>query len=134
MSLTKKRERIEHANELIKVISNHGRRFFYFAKANRVARIEMVSGHLYFRDDYTDEAVHIHKNFSNRNFSHGGTLRSLVEKMADYIRTGERLSIRWIGPDPGFTKGNIWGYSEDEIIKTRDAALKLAIIKQPEAA
>lgn len=128
MSIIKKRGRVEHANTLIKIISDYDRRFFYNAQANRVAQFEIIKGHIYFRDDYTNKLIHVHKNFYNINFSHGGTLRDLVENMANYIRTGEHLSIKHIGPELAFSNQNIWGYSQRSIDDVRMLALGIPII------
>lgn len=118
--------RIEHVNALIKTISTYGRRFFYNANNNAVA--EMVIGldnHIYFIDDYTMKAVYVAYNGRWRGFSHGGTLRDLIRELAHYIRTGEQLSIDWIGPERiRITDGNIWGYASDEMNKCRAEALK----------
>lgn len=116
-------ERLAHVNDLIKTISDHGRRFFYNERNNRVARMLMgPRGHLYFQDDYTGKAIYVAYQGHWRGFSHGGTLKSLVERLAAYVRTGDCLSIDWIGPER-FDQSNIWGYAPDAIARCRAAAL-----------
>jgi hypothetical protein len=124
-----KAERLEHVNALIKIISDHGRRFFYNEQNNHVARMLIgPKGHLYFQDDYTGKAIYVAYQGRWSGFSHGGTLKALVERLAEYVRTGSCLSIDWIGPER-FDQSNIWGYSEDEIAKCRSAALVNSAVK-----
>lgn len=120
-----KAERLVHVNALIKTISDYGRRFFYSEKNNVVAKLSIWrDGHIYFIDDYTLKAVYTAYHGRWSGFSHGGTLRSLIEALANYVRTGNRLSIDWIGPERMcITDGNIWGYAPDEIAKCRAEAL-----------
>jgi len=118
-----KDERLAHANALIKTISSYGRRFFYNARHNRVAEMVIApKGHIHFIDDYSGNAIYVAYNGHWRGWSHGGTLRDLVKRLAEYIRTGEPLSINWIGPQR-FDDSNIWGYAEEEMAKCRAEAL-----------
>lgn len=119
-------ERLAHANALIKVISDHGRRFFWNHKTNRVACIEMdARGRLWWIDDYKATRVSMEKIGGHEHrwygFSHGGTLKDLVRNMRDYIKTGERISLYHIAQD-------CWGYSPEGKFKTREAAKELPII------
>lgn len=113
MSATIKEQRAAHANALIDVIARHGRRFFYNQRHQRNARIELRNGRVYFIDDYSGKAIYTHRTtFENRwrGFSHGGTLRSLIEQLRDYIMNGTLLS-RWvIAPAYAASDGDIWGY------------------------
>jgi hypothetical protein len=132
-----KQERANHANALIAVIGKHGRRFFYNQPHNRLAHFEVdARGKVWFHDDYSAKRIYTHKTgFSARwrGFSHGGTLRSLVEAMRDYICTGTTLEPGWIGLERSFTESNIWGYPEEDMRACRAEALSLPIIKQPNA-
>lgn len=117
-----KAERLRHVNDLIKTISDHGRRFFFNERKGTVARMLIgPKGHLFFQDDYTGKAIYVAYSGRWNGFSHGGTLKGLVERLAQYVRTGSRLSIDWIGPER-FDQSNIWGYAQDEIEKCRAAA------------
>jgi hypothetical protein len=131
-----KQTRTEHANELIRVIAKHGRRFFYNAQHDRTARLEVDErGKVWFHDDYSGKRIYTHKSgFSSRwkGFSHGGTLRSLVEAMRDYICTGQTLPPGWIGLERHFTVGNVWGYAAADMAACRAEALVLPIISKPE--
>ncbi|MGX6999856.1 hypothetical protein [Caballeronia sp. KNU42] len=131
-----RQQRVEHANALIRVISDHGRRFFYNETANRIARIEIDGrGRVWFIDDYKGSRIYTHATvFGNhwRGFSHGGTLRSLVESMRDYIMTGKQIG-RWrIATERSFTDGDIWGYGPDAAKAVRAAAFELPIMAPEE--
>ncbi len=122
-----KLERLAHVNALIKVISDHGRRFFYNGTNNRIAMLYMAdSGRLYWIDDYNGKHIYTgtvegyeHKW---RGFSHGGTLRDLVQQMVLYVQKGVKIRRYYIAPDH-------WGYDTDAMLNTRDAAFKLPIIE-----
>jgi len=123
-----RRERMAHANELIKAISEHGRRFFWNADAKRVARIEMDDRNkLWWIDDYKGSRIYMDKiggyEHRWRGFSHGGTLQSLAIKMRIYIKAGERIHLDYIAQ-------SCWGYDAEAALATRKAAALLPIIKQ----
>ena len=128
-------DRVAHANALIKVISDHGRRFFWNDPDKRVAKLELDQrGKVWWVDDYRGTRVCIEKmggdEHSWRGFSHGGTLKQLVQMMRDYIKTGKQLPIWYICPGrltPG--NANIWGYDGEAAAATIEAARKLPIIK-----
>lgn len=130
--MSTKQERVEHANQLIQAIAKYGRRFFYDKRHDRVAHIELRRGRVYFVDDYTGKAIYTHETiWTNRwrGFSHGGTLRSLIERMRDYIMAGEQIPIGFIAPSYyDDTKGNIWGYDSLEAYKLRTEAMGMPII------
>lgn len=146
-----KQTRLEHANALIKIISSHGRRFFWhggvqkwdavaqknvLVPADRLARFELEKGRLYFVDDYTEKAILLPRpNWGRgdwRGFSHGGTLRSLVEAMSNYIRLGTRVPrwqivIKQLG-ESGLER-NVWGYDPKPAEAVRAEAYQLPIVE-----
>jgi hypothetical protein len=62
-----------------------------------------------------------------RGFSEGGTLRSLVEQLRDYIRTGKQVHPQSFGPWPQwYCDGDLWGYGDD-MQQVRDKAISLEI-------
>ena len=125
--MSTKFERLDQVNDVIRAISNHGRRFFWNEKNKRVAEMLIgPRGHLFFRDDYSGELVYIAYKHNWRKFSHGGTLRQLVEGFADYIRTGDTLHPGNIGLEREWTDGDVWGYGADAI-----AAVKAELIDSP---
>lgn len=124
-SLAEKHQRALHINDLIETISKYGRRFFYNSKFDRIAGMAVNQrGQIFFFDDYTGKAIYVAYSGRWRGFSHGGTMRDLVLRFADYIRTGKQLGIWFIGPERiRLTDGNIWGYSAEEMGKCRSEAL-----------
>lgn len=120
---TERLERIKHVNDLIKVISDHGRRFFWNAKDQRVARMEMdARGRLWWIDDYRGARVSIEKIGGHehrwKGFSHGGTLMSLVQALRHYVKTNDPISMYSIAPD-------CWGYDAEAQAATKQAALSI---------
>lgn len=126
-----KQQRVAEVNAVIKAISNHGRRFFYyggskrrqpdgslkFEPADRIGYIELRRGMVYFVDEYTQKAVYTHNTAIQsgwNGFNHGGTLRRLVEDFRDYIMTGQQVHPYFIGL-PREDGSFIWGYTKMEI-------------------
>lgn len=126
--MSTKLERVEHANALIQVIAAHGRRFFYCESKDRTAHIELdARGRVRFIDDYTGKPIYTHYRYDWRGFSNGGTLRSLVEDMRDYIMCGDYIP-RWKIAIPRNDGSNIWGYSKEAAEAVRVAAFSLPIM------
>lgn len=127
-------ERVEHANALIKVLSEHGRKFFEHKGA--IATLELdKNGKVWVVDEYTKARVYTHYRGHWYGFNHGGTLRDLVCAMRDYIVKGKQLSIEWIAPTRWNPEnGDIWGYGKEAATAVRAAAAQLPIIKQGEQA
>jgi len=133
-----KAERVEHANALIRVIASHGRRFFYYEKGDRYARMELdAGGRVWFVDDYSEKRVYTQQRAYNRwrGFTHGGTMRSLVECLRDYITRGEKVPCwRIATPQLGDSPDDIWGYGPDAAAAVREAAFALPIMaRDPKA-
>lgn len=127
--LQQKVERLEQVNALVTVISTYGRRFFYNATNDRIAQMVIgKGGHLYWVDDYTRKPIYIAREDHWRYFSHGGTLRDLVKRLAQYVRDGKPLPLDWIGPKRNSDGSNIWGYAAEEMEKCRAAALGTGVI------
>lgn len=127
-----KQERLNHANELIKVISEHGRRFFYNQKNDCLSELKIDdNGKVWFKDDYTQKWVFTHKtNWTNKwkGFSHGGTLRDLIEQMREYIIKGTQIHEGYIGLKRSYQDGNVWGYPDEDLEKVLENAKKIPII------
>ncbi|MGL5535738.1 MAG: hypothetical protein ACRDC0_00730 [Aeromonas veronii] len=111
-----RRERLEHANALIKLIAGRGRRFFYNKGADRTAEMWIdLNGRIWFMDDYTGQPIYTLYRGRWRGFSHGGTLRDLVIRLHDYIAHGHLLPPEIICPTYNNPEdGNIWGYPKEE--------------------
>ena len=128
--LALKRQRVEQVNQAIRIIADHGRRFFYSQAVNRYAIMEVdARGKVWIIDDYSGKRVFTHETVRGgrwRGFSHGGTLRSLVEAFRDYICTGNPLNPGYLGPDR-FDDSNIWGYDEEGMKAVREQAGSLPV-------
>jgi hypothetical protein len=118
-----KDERASLANSFIDAIASCGRKFFFHN--GRISRFEVdARGRVWFIDAYNERRIYTHYKYRWRGFSEGGTLRSLVEKLRDFIRTGEQPQLH-LGPWPKWIcDGDLWGYGED-MAKVRDAATPL---------
>ena len=133
--LALKQRRTEQVNQAIRVIADHGRRFFYSQAINRYASIEVdARGKVWFIDDYSGKRIFTHPTtFGGRwkGFSHGGTLRNLVEAFRDYICTGEQLHLGYLGLErQNITDGNIWGYDDTSMQAVREKAGALPVFRQ----
>jgi hypothetical protein len=131
--MTTKQERVDQANELIKIIGSHGRKFFFNKEENRFAKFELRNGRVYFIDDYRSAAIYIDIRGQWRGFSHGGTLRALVLDMREYIVNKTpvprwKIVIQQLGKSD--LTGNIWGYDVESAQTVRDAAYALPICKE----
>lgn len=59
---TLKQQRAEQVNLAIRIIADHGRRFFYSQAVNRYASMEVdARGKVWFIDDYTGKRVFTHE-------------------------------------------------------------------------
>ena len=129
-----KQQRLEHCNQLLQVIARHGRRFFYNARHDRVASLELdARGRVWFIDDYSGQRVYTHPTgFGGRwrDFSHGGTLRGLVEALRDYIVTGELLPRGYIATETSWSDGDIWGYSPEAAKAVREEAYAIPMFRE----
>lgn len=129
-----KQQRADLVNKVVQVIASHGLRFFCDKESGRVARVEVDErGKVWWIDDYTGKRVYTHRaGFSSRwkGFSHGGTLRSLVEAFRDYICTGRPLHPGYLGPEGSWTDGNIWGYPPEDMQRVREEAGALPVFGQ----
>ncbi|WP_259544842.1 hypothetical protein [Shewanella baltica] len=127
-------ERVEHANALIKVLSEHGRKFFEHKGA--LATLELdKNGKVWVIDECSKARVYTHYRGQWSGFNHGGTLRDLVCAMRDYITKGTLIPIGWIAPNRSNPEnGDIWGYGKEAAAAVRAAAAQLPIITQGEQA
>jgi hypothetical protein len=135
--LSLKRQRAEQVNQAIRIIADHGGRFFYSKAMNRYASMEVDNrGKVWFIDDYTGKRIFTHKTVWGgrwRGFSHGGTLRAVVEAFRDYTRTGEPMHPGYHGPER-FNDSNVWGYDEESMRVVREQAGALPVFRQPVSA
>lgn len=131
MSSNKRAERIERArrvNELLMFIGNRGRSFF--RHGSRYAHMSVdLRGRIWFHDEYTQKEIYTHYQGRWKGFSGGGTLKALVVRLKDFIRTGEPLRGSWFGPwHECLCGGDVWGYGKGEMGCIRDYASELGIL------
>jgi len=107
-------ERIQHANDVILSISRYGRHFFRCSRTGAVAHFVLDDrNRLRFVDEASRRAVLIVKGGEWRGFTNGGTMRALVEDLAEYIKTGRQIRNHF-GPWPEWVcGGDLWGYGDD---------------------
>jgi hypothetical protein len=132
--MAQKHQRVEQVNQVIRIIADHGRRFFYNAGNQTYASMHIDKfGKIWFVDDYTQKAILTQKTAWGgrwKGFSNGGTLRALVEAFRDYIRDGIPLPLGFLGPER-FNDSNVWGYDEQGMKAVREQAGALPVFKQP---
>lgn len=138
-ALAAKKARAAEVNQVIGIIASHGRRFFFSQSNQRYARVEVDGrGKVWFFDDYSGKRIYTHPTtWGNkwRGFTHGGTLRALVEAFRDYICTGKPLNPFILGPERNnLSLGNIWGYEPKQMLAVREQAGALPVFWKQEVA
>ena len=114
--VTTKKDRAEQASRFLATIASCGRKFF--AHNGRVSRFEVDDrGRIWFVDAYRERRIYTHYEGRWSGFSEGGTLRSLVCKLRDFIRTGEQQRLHI----------DLWGYGSD-MDSVRTAAVACGIV------
>lgn len=109
-----KQKRLEEANKLIESIANYGCKFFSGPVGNGLLHIRH-NGHVSFVDAKTFNSIDTHEH-EWVGFSHGGTLRVLIEYLRDYINDDVKFSIESICTLRR-DGSNIWGYDRLEAEK-----------------
>ena len=130
MNIDERQKRAAVINKLIKAIGGCGRRFFFSKRFDRYARIEVDQrGRVWFIDDYTEKRIYTHYHYWKRGFSHGGTMKDLVNAFRDYITKGVHVPAGMLGPWPHWLAyGDLWGYGDNAMQEVRDAALSHGVI------
>lgn len=130
-SMQAKAIRLAKANQAIALISSTGRRFFYNATHDRVAELRLDDrGRIWWVDDYTGKSIYTHRTgFTSRwkGFSHGGTLRRLVEHFRDYVTDGAALPIGLIAPMRFSQDSNIWGYPQEAVATLKEKLIETEV-------
>lgn len=116
-------QRLRIANHFLQIIGTHGRQFFNFK--GEISRFEIWNGHIYFIDSYTRKSIYLSYKYWQRGFTQGGTMRALVNALADYIRGKRTLPIDYLGPwHPMLCDGDLWGYG-DSMEEVRKKCIEL---------
>lgn len=130
MAREDKIQRLAHANDVILSIASNGRRFFYSPIHDRVARLEITKcGRVWLHDEHSGKRVYIYRSGRWPGFTHGGTMRSLIEAIRDYVRSGRPVQRGHFGPwRDGF---ELWGYAPTAMQAVREAVFKSPAVAQP---
>lgn len=132
--LAQKHDRVDHVNQVIRIIADHGSRVFYAAETQTYARMYVDKfGKVWFVDSASGMAICTHEtNLSGcwKGFSCGRKLRALVEAFRDYIRTGIALPRSYLG-QPRADHSNLWAYGEVALNDVREKAGGLPVFQQP---
>jgi hypothetical protein len=129
LTIDQKRNRAVIINDFIRTIGSCGRRSFYSKKHNRFAKIEIDErGRAWWVDEYAEERIYLHYQYWGAGFTHGGTLRSLVNSFRDYTVKGFPVPASHFGPWPErVCNGDLWGYGEDmQIVRDTAKSLRLS--------
>ncbi len=118
--LEAREDRRRKANAVIWAMSAHGRRFFYSERTGRTAHfIFDERGRLRFIDDYTGTAIHVNAKYWRHGFTHGGTCRSIVVMLAEYITHNRPVRRGHFGPWAAWRDEDVWGYGTEAMNKVR---------------
>ena len=125
--IEEKRARAAEVNAFVAVIASTGRRFF--AHGDTVARMEVDDrGRVWWVDEYNGARIYTHYRGRWRRFTHGGTMKVLVEAFRDYVCTGRKLGAGLFRSPSWACGGDVWGYGEDmELVREASAPL----VRQP---
>lgn len=124
--------RIIAANEFIRVIANCGRQVFRNKGAGHDAFLTLnARGNIvWLFDDYTGDRINTAKDGRWDGFSHGGTLKWLVESLREFVLKGSMMRYGYFQPEMDNGFNNPWGYGDDILI-VRDDGVRLGLIRKP---
>lgn len=119
--------RLDAANELVRVISAHGRRFFFSQSKDRVGHFHFNNRlRLFWVDEYTGKAILLPNEYGKwGGFSHGGTLRAFIQALGDYVRKGHKIDHGYLKPRPR----HVWGYLPADLEPIHAAGVTLGIFE-----
>lgn len=124
------RERLETANAIVGVIAKYGRHFLSENSDRRepvenpfVSRFLVdVNREVWFVDRYTRKHILV-RHHEWRGWSDGGTLRGIVQHLAEHISAGSPINPGYFGVSPDWMSDH-WGYGDD-MLKVRDEVAKI---------
>lgn len=121
-------QRVVNVNKITRMIGDCGRNFFKHRDRYAIMHLDYRM-RLFWVDDYTEKFIYLHYKYWNRGFSHGGTLKSLVQQFKIYVMTGDPLPSHIFGPWPGwYCRGDPWGYGES-MKEIREFAQSLGMLE-----
>lgn len=127
MNNSGKGKRLEIANQIINLIANRGRRFFYNSRDGEISHFLVKKKRIYFKDKYTkDEVLSYSYKQLAKGMSSGGTLMALVLDMSEWIRTGKYTNGK---NGYGGLFCDHWGYSEEDMKDIRQFACNMGYLQ-----
>ena len=123
------RDRIQKANEFLRVIATRGRCFFSHLHDDGlvIARFwRKENGSLWLLNEWKREWMYVSRRNNDgtyKGFRHGGTLRALITALVDWIREEKLISAQ------SFNRH--WGYPERDINQIIESGLSLGIVAKP---
>jgi hypothetical protein len=129
-----KAQRLQNANALLATIASCGVRFF--ANGEDASYFELdARGRVWFVDARSKGRIYTHDEYGPwRGFTNGGTLRSLVFALKNYVCFGRLLHPYALGPWPRwYCDGDLWSYGlamETVRQKARELGILQPIIPQ----
>lgn len=128
-------QRLEAANEFIKVIASCGRNFFSENSDMRNKKDKPFTsfmevdarGKVWFTDYYTRKRIYTHYRYDWNGFTSGGTLRDIVICLRNFIKKGSQMRAAYFEPREIFgDMEHPWGYGGD-LRTVKEAAVRLGI-------
>lgn len=131
-ALQMRADRCRAANEFIQAIAGCGRHFFRDRGAghNGFLSLNPRGTIVWFHDDYTGQRINIAKEREWTGFSHGGTLKGLLQSIGRHVLTGSLLRHGYFQPVMNNGFENPWGYEED-ILLVGAAGIRLGVVSAP---
>lgn len=120
--------RTKHANMLMDEVASIGRKFFNHKGFISVLELS-DSGRVFFHDSYTNKRIYTHQPKAARwkGFSNGGTLKTFIEMLRDYIKKDKKIPINYWDENWGEHYPNPWGYNPDDLEQLKFEAIRLGI-------
>jgi hypothetical protein len=119
-------DRCEKANQLIQLIANTDRRFFYCKLTDNIASLEVADKNkIVLIDDYSRKKVDINKEYSEwQGFSHGGTLHRFVYALGQWVKGNDEFFYNMYS--------TTWAYTMDGMCSIVEKSRDLGMIPEDE--
>ena len=124
------KDRIEKANQFLCTIATRGRCFFAYKHDDGIVIARFMrqqNGSLWLLNEWKKEWMYVSRRNNDgtyKGFHHGGTLRSLITALVDWIRDGDLML------NPGAFNSH-WAYPEQDLRVIINVGQDLGIILRP---